>query len=128
MAVGIFLFLISGFWRLQVQNPQFYQGRAQQNRIKSVALLAPRGRILDRDGRVIVDSHASFALDLARENLNEDHLNPSPRAWTWTMTICCGRSAATRTPSTSPYGSRKSFRPPTWHLSPRTTISSRSWN
>jgi penicillin-binding protein 2 len=74
--VGIFLFLISGFWRLQVQNPQFYQGRAEQNRIKSVPLLAPRGRILDRDGRVIVDSHASFALDLARENLNEDHLKP----------------------------------------------------
>jgi penicillin-binding protein 2 len=74
--VGIFLFLISGFWRLQVQNPQFYQGRAEQNRIKSVPLLAPRGRILDRDGRVIVDSHASFALDLARENLNEEHLKP----------------------------------------------------
>ncbi len=74
--VGVFLFLISGFWRLQVQNPQFYQGRAEQNRIKSVPLLAPRGRILDRDGRVIVDSHASFALDLARENLNEDHLKP----------------------------------------------------
>jgi len=74
--VGIFLFLISGFWRLQVQNPQFYQGRAEQNRIKSVPLLAPRGRILDRDGRVIVDSHASYALDLARENLPEDHLKP----------------------------------------------------
>jgi penicillin-binding protein 2 len=75
-AVGVFLFLISGFWRLQVQNPQLYQGRAEENRIKSVPLLAPRGRILDRDGRVIVDSHASFALDLARENLNEEHLKP----------------------------------------------------
>ena len=74
--VGIFLFLISGFWRLQVQNPQFYQGRAEQNRIKSVPLLAPRGRILDRDGRVIVDSHGSFALDLIRVNLNEEHLKP----------------------------------------------------
>jgi penicillin-binding protein 2 len=74
--VGIFLFLISGFWRLQVQNPQFYLGKAEQNRIKSVPLLAPRGRILDRDGRVIVDNHASFALDLARENLNEEHLKP----------------------------------------------------
>jgi len=74
--VGVFLFLISGFWRLQVQNPQFYQGRAEQNRIKSVPLLAPRGRILDRDGRVIVDSHASFAVDLGRVSLNEEHLKP----------------------------------------------------
>ena len=29
--VLIFLFLISGFWRLQVQNPQFYDECAQQN-------------------------------------------------------------------------------------------------
>ena len=28
--VGVFLFLISGFWRLQVQNPQFYLGRAEE--------------------------------------------------------------------------------------------------
>ena len=75
-AVAIFLFLISGFWKLQVQNPQFYDERAQQNSIKSVPILAPRGRILDRDGRVIVDNHSSFTLILARENIREEHLRP----------------------------------------------------
>jgi len=75
-AVAIFLFLISGFWRLQIQNPEFYDERAQQNSIKSVPILAPRGRILDRDGRVIVDNHSSFSLILARESLKEDHLRP----------------------------------------------------
>jgi len=74
--VAVFLFLISGFWKLQVQNPQFYDERAQQNSIKSVPVLAPRGRILDRDGRVIVDNHASFSLILARETLKEEHLKP----------------------------------------------------
>ena len=74
--VAIFLFLISGFWKLQVQNPQFYDERAQQNSIKSVPILAPRGRILDRDGRVIVDNHSSFTLILARESLKEEHLKP----------------------------------------------------
>ena len=39
-------------------------------------LLAPRGRILDRDGRVIVDNHSSFTLILARETLKEEHLRP----------------------------------------------------
>ena len=73
-AVVIFLFLISGFWRLQVQNPQFYDERAQANSIKSVPILAPRGRILDRDGRVIVDNHSSFTLILARDSLKQDHL------------------------------------------------------
>ena len=72
--MAIFLFLISGFWKLQVQNPQFYDERAQQNSIKSVPILAPRGRILDRDGRVIVDNHSSYTLILARERLKEEHL------------------------------------------------------
>jgi penicillin-binding protein 2 len=74
VAVAIFLFLISGFWKLQVQNPEFYDERAQQNSIKSVPILAPRGRILDRDGRVIVDNHTSHTLLLAREILKEEHL------------------------------------------------------
>ncbi|HTS25137.1 MAG TPA: penicillin-binding protein 2 [Bryobacteraceae bacterium] len=76
VTVGIFLFLISGFWALQVQNPQFYGERAEANRIKSVPILAPRGRILDRDGRVIVDNHASFSLILRRDSLKEEHLRP----------------------------------------------------
>jgi penicillin-binding protein 2 len=74
--VAIFLFLISGFWRLQVQNPEFYGERAQQNSIKSVPIPGPRGRILDRDGRVIVDNHSSFSLLLARESVKEEHLRP----------------------------------------------------
>jgi penicillin-binding protein 2 len=74
--VIIFLFLIHGFWKLQVKSQQFYDERAQANSIKSVPILAPRGRILDRDGRVIVDNHSSFTLILARESLKEEHLRP----------------------------------------------------
>jgi penicillin-binding protein 2 len=74
--VVIFLFLISGFWRLQVQNPEFYGEKAQQNSIKSVPIPGPRGRILDRDGRVIVDNHSSFSLLLARESAKDEHLRP----------------------------------------------------
>ncbi len=73
--MAIFIFLISGFWGLQVQNNQLYDSRAQANSIKSIPILAPRGRILDRDGRVIVDSHSSFSLILARETLKEEHLS-----------------------------------------------------
>jgi penicillin-binding protein 2 len=76
VTVVIFLFLISGFWQLQVQNPEFYDQQAQANSIKSVPILAPRGRILDRDGRVIVDNHSSFSLILARESLKMEHLRP----------------------------------------------------
>jgi penicillin-binding protein 2 len=74
--VAVFLFLISGFWDLQVQNPELYSERAERNRIKSLPVLAPRGKILDRDGRVIVDNHSSFSLILSRENLKPEHLKP----------------------------------------------------
>ncbi|HTX36877.1 MAG TPA: penicillin-binding protein 2 [Bryobacteraceae bacterium] len=76
VTVAIFLFLISGFWQLQVQNPDFYDQQAQANSIKSIPILAPRGRILDRDGRVIVDNHSSFSLILARDSLKMEHLLP----------------------------------------------------
>ena len=74
--VVVFLFLISGFWNLQVRNPEFYSERAEANRIKSRPLLAPRGRIIDRDGRVIVDNHPSNTLLLTRENFKPEDLRP----------------------------------------------------
>ena len=74
--VFCFLVLISGFWKLQVQNPEYYEERAEQNRFKSRPIPAPRGRILDRDGRVIVDNHASYRLLLTREELKIEDLKP----------------------------------------------------
>ena len=62
LTVAVFLFLITGFWDLQIRNPEVYQERALENSVKSVPVLAPRGKILDRDGRVIVDNHSSFSL------------------------------------------------------------------
>ncbi len=72
--VATFLFLLSGFWDLQVRHPELYSERAERNRIKALPILAPRGRILDRDGRVVVDNHASFSLILSREQLQPEHL------------------------------------------------------
>ena len=74
LTVIIFFFLISGFWKLQVQSTEQWDDKALANSIKSVPVLAPRGRILDRDGRVIVDNYSSFSLILQRETLKEEHL------------------------------------------------------
>ena len=60
LTVVVFLFLIGGFWVLQVRDHEVNSELAERNRIKTVPLLAPRGKILDRDGRVIVDNHSSF--------------------------------------------------------------------
>lgn len=74
--VAVFLFLISGFWDLQVRNPELYNELAERNRIKSLPIVAPRGKILDRDGRVIVDNHMTWSVILSRETMKPEHLRP----------------------------------------------------
>lgn len=72
----VFAYLIYGFWDLQIQYREYYLEAADRNRIKSLPVLAPRGKILDRDGRVIVDNHASYSLLLSRETLKPAHIKP----------------------------------------------------
>src|ERR1019366_9173810 len=71
---GVFIFLIAGFWQLQVQEPEVYSEAAERNRVKQFPIPAPRGKILDRGGRVIVDNHSPWPLMLPRDNLKEDRL------------------------------------------------------
>src|SRR5262252_1557015 len=73
--LAIFLLLAFGLWRLQVARSDYYTSLAEQNRIKQVPILAPRGKILDREGRIIVDNYPSFSVLLLRDqkrDLNAD--------------------------------------------------------
>jgi penicillin-binding protein 2 len=65
--LAIFLILAYGLWRLQVMGSEKYMGLAERNRIRTVPMLAPRGKILDREGRIIVDNYPSFSALLLRE-------------------------------------------------------------
>jgi penicillin-binding protein 2 len=67
----IFLVLAYGLWNLQVRKSDEYLVRADQNRIRSVPILAPRGRLLDRDGQVIVDNYPSFSALLLRDQMRD---------------------------------------------------------
>jgi penicillin-binding protein 2 len=86
--LGIFLLLAYGLWRLQVMQSDLYATLAEKNRIRNVPILAPRGKILDREGRTIVDNYPSFSALLLRDSsrdLNADsdliaeglHLDPN---------------------------------------------------
>jgi len=66
--LGIFLILAYGLWRLQVVQSEFYASLAEKNRIRNVPILAPRGKILDREGRIIVDNYPSFTALLLRDS------------------------------------------------------------
>src|SRR5436305_6926231 len=63
----IFLVLAYGLWSLQIRKSDMYESRAEQNRVRSVPILAPRGKILDREGRIIVDNYPSFSALLLRD-------------------------------------------------------------
>jgi penicillin-binding protein 2 len=72
---AILVILVSGLWRLQVLGAQNYRALAQANRIRKVPILAPRGKIYDRDGRLLVDNYPSVTCFLVPEqarNLDSD--------------------------------------------------------
>src|SRR5438105_14687938 len=69
--LGVFLVLAFGLWRLQVRANDYYQGLAEQNRVRNVPILAPRGKILDREGRTIVDNYPSFSALLLRDSTRD---------------------------------------------------------
>src|SRR5215813_3190680 len=68
MIVGMIGLLLLGFWKLQVIDSDKYAQMAEQNRVRSIPIIAPRGRMLDRDGRVLVDNRPSFSVLLLRDD------------------------------------------------------------
>src|SRR5437667_4384674 len=66
--LGIFFVLAYGLWRLQVAQSDLYSSLAEKNRVRNVPILAPRGRILAREGRTIVDNYPSFNALLLRDS------------------------------------------------------------
>ena len=71
----IFLFLAYGLWRLQVSQSEYYSAAAERNRVREVPILAPRGNIYDRNGRIIVRNYTSYTALLSRDSsrdLNAD--------------------------------------------------------
>ncbi len=66
--VGMIGLLLIGFWKLQVIDSDKYSQWADRNRIRSIPVIAPRGRMLDRDGRVLVDNYPSFSVLLLRDD------------------------------------------------------------
>ena len=64
--VGLVLFGILFFrlWSLQVVTGDRYLAEANDNRTREIRVRAPRGRVLDRDGNILVDNRTSMALQL----------------------------------------------------------------
>lgn len=59
--VAVLAVLITGLWRLQILGATNYRELAEANRIRKVPILAPRGRLFDREGRLLVDNYPSVS-------------------------------------------------------------------
>jgi penicillin-binding protein 2 len=69
----VMLTLTAQLWRLQVLGAQNFRMLAEQNRIRKVPILAPRGKLFDRENRLVVDNYPSVSCFLVREqNRNVD--------------------------------------------------------
>jgi penicillin-binding protein 2 len=67
----ILVILVSGLWRLQVLGAQNYRALAAANRIRKVPILAPRGKLFDRDGRLLVDNYPSVTCFLVPDQARD---------------------------------------------------------
>ncbi len=77
VAISLFLALFMRLWFLQGIDRQEFEATSVSNRLRYIHDEAPRGRILDRNGKVLVDNRPSTVVSLDREPLRK--LEPEER-------------------------------------------------
>ena len=66
-AAALFFMLAVGFWFPQIAQHQRFEEMAESNHQRTLALRAPRGVVLDRDGRILIDNRGAFSVSVVRE-------------------------------------------------------------
>src|SRR5437764_8374541 len=60
---------------LQIVKGTYYSDRAESQRVRLIPIPAPRGAILDRSGRLLVDSRPTYNIVLSNEGLKTINVN-----------------------------------------------------
>jgi penicillin-binding protein 2 len=68
---GVFSMLAVSFWVLQVVEHAKFEEMAENNHQRTLALRAPRGLVLDRTGRILVDNRGSYGISIVREHTKD---------------------------------------------------------
>ncbi|HLY50305.1 MAG TPA: penicillin-binding transpeptidase domain-containing protein [Solirubrobacteraceae bacterium] len=68
-ALAMFAIIFFRLWFLQVLSGDKYLAEAKVNRVRDIAIPAPRGQILDQSGNVLVDSVRAIAVQIAPPDL-----------------------------------------------------------
>ena len=69
IAIAIFSVLFLRLWYVQILSGDKYRNEANDNRIREIRVQAPRGEILDRNGKVLVANRTELAVQVSPENL-----------------------------------------------------------
>lgn len=69
---GIFAVLLGKLWSMQLLSSDEYTKQAESNRTRTVSVPAPRGRILDRNGKEIVTNRSSLTVLAEADVANDD--------------------------------------------------------
>src|SRR5205085_4670949 len=64
VALAVFAVLFLRLWALQVLAANKYRSQANDNRVRTLMIEAPRGPILDRDGRTLVNNVPGTRVEL----------------------------------------------------------------
>src|SRR5438034_7953072 len=67
----VFSILAVSFWVLQVVQHAKFEEMAENNHQRTLALRAPRGLVLDRSGKILVDNRGSYSISIVREHTKD---------------------------------------------------------
>src|SRR5437867_1236492 len=67
----VFSILAVSFWVLQVVQHAKFEEMAENNHQRTLALRAPRGLVLDRTGKILVDNRGSYSISIVRERTKD---------------------------------------------------------
>jgi penicillin-binding protein 2 len=71
LIAALLVALSIGLWRLEIVSADNFRAMAEANRIRKVPVMAPRGRLFDREGRLLVDNYPSVSCYLLREQMKD---------------------------------------------------------
>jgi penicillin-binding protein 2 len=69
VALLMFAIIFFRLWYLQVLSGDKYLAQAKDNQIRNVLIQAPRGKIVDRNGNVLVDNRVGYAVTISPDRL-----------------------------------------------------------
>lgn len=69
---GVFAALVARLWSMQLVSSDQYSAQAESNRTRTVYTQAPRGRILDRNGRELVGNRGSLTVAAESDVLDDE--------------------------------------------------------